>query len=178
MTGPAASTFIGGGRPHRAEHTPVVARHGEHVGLLGDQQRERISQRRRVRRPHAVRGGTQVQLGKRVQRQGLQRPVGADELRDEAVRGPFQDRLGRVVLHEPAARAENRDAVAHLDRLVDVVRNKHDRLPHLALQTQELVLEPSAHDRIDGAERFVHQHQRRVRGKCPREADTLTLSAR
>ena len=41
-----------------------------------------------------------------------------------------------------------------------------------------IVLQARAVDRVDGAERLVHQHQRRVRGECPRDADALALSAR
>ena len=45
------------------------------------------------------------------------------------------------------------------------------------LQAQELVLQPGAHDRVDRAERLVHQHQRGVRGKRAGEADALALAA-
>ena len=78
---------------------------------------------------------------------------------------------------ELAALAQDRDAVAELDRLVDVVRDEDHGLPHLLLQAQELVLKPRAHDRVDRAERLVHQHQRRVRGERAREADALALAA-
>ena len=85
--------------------------------------------------------------------------------------------MRRVVLGEPAALAENRDPVADLDRLVDVVRDEDDGLAQLLLQPQELVLQARAHDRVDRAERLVHQHQRRVRGERAREADALALAA-
>ena len=68
-------------------------------------------------------------------------------------------------------------AVAHLDRLVDVVGDEHDRLADLRLQAQELVLQPLAVDRVDRAERLVHQHQRRVGGERARDADALALAA-
>ena len=83
----------------------------------------------------------------------------------------------RRVLGELAAALHDRDAVAHLDRLVDVVGDEHDRLADLALEPQELVLEPLAVDRVDRAERLVHQHQRRVNGQRPRHADALALAA-
>ena len=103
--------------------------------------------------------------------------VEPDEVRDELVGRLREDRLGRVVLREPAALAEDRDPVADLDRLVDVVRDEDDRLPQLALQAEELVLQARADDRVDRAERLVHQHERRVRGKRAREADALALAA-
>ena len=87
---------------------------------------------------------------------------------------------GRRACRTARARAlvEDRDAVAHLDRLVDVVRDEDHRLPQLAMQAEELVLEALARDRVDRAERLVHQHQRRVRGERAREADALPLPAR
>ena len=78
-----------------------------------------------------------------------------------------QQLRGRRVLGELAAALHDRDAVAHLDRLVDVVGDEHDRLADLALEAQELVLEPLAVDRVDRAEGLVHQHQRRVRPRAP-----------
>ena len=43
---------------------------------------------------------------------------------------------------------------------------------------QELALEARPHDRVDGAERLVHEQHRRVGGKRPRHADALPLPAR
>ena len=76
-----------------------------------------------------------------------------------------------------AALAEDRDPVAERDRLVDVVGDEHDRLAQLALQPQELVLQRAAHDRVDGAERLVHQQHGRVGGERPGDADALLLAA-
>jgi hypothetical protein len=45
-----------------------------------------------------------------------------------------------------AARREDRDPVAHPHGLVDVVGDQHDGLAELALQAQELVLQPDPHD--------------------------------
>ena len=73
--------------------------------------------------------------------------------------------------------AEHGDLVAELDGLVDVVGDEHDGLAELALQPQELVLELLADDRVDGGERLVHQHHRRVGGERPRDADALLLAA-
>ena len=92
--------------------------------------------------------------------------------------GYISSSAGRRVLGELAALLQDRDAVAHLDRLVDVVGDEHDRLADLALEAQELVLEPLAVDRVDRAERLVHQHQRRVGRQRARHADALALAAR
>jgi len=58
--------------------------------------------------------------------------------------------------------AHDRDLVAHLDRLVDVVGDEDHRLADLAVKPQEVVLEPLARDRIDCPERLIHQHDRGV----------------
>ena len=97
--------------------------------------------------------------------------------RDEVVGGVREDLARGVVLHEHAALAQDRDPVAHLDRLVDVVRDEYHRLLDLLLQAQELVLQARAVDRVDRAERLVHQHQRRVGGQRARHADALALTA-
>jgi hypothetical protein len=52
---------------------------------------------------------------------------------------------GGVVLLEDPADVEDRDAVAELDRLVDVVGDEHDGLVQLALQVEQLVLQPAPH---------------------------------
>ena len=52
-----------------------------------------------------------------------------------------------------------------------------DGLAHLALQPEELALQPLAHDRVDGAERLVHQQHRRVGRQRAGDADPLALAA-
>ena len=107
----------------------------------------------------------------------LSAAVGADEVLDEVV-GRVHQQLGRGrVLGELAAALHDRDPVAHLDRLVDVVGDEDDRLAQLGLEAQELVLQALAVDRVDRAERLVHQHQRRVGGEGAGDADALALAA-
>ena len=119
----------------------------------------------------------EVDVGDPHQRQALQRPVGADEVLDELVGGVHQQ-LGRGrVLGDLAALAHDRDPVAHLDRLVDVVGDEEDGLADLRLQAQELVLQALAVDRVDRAEGLVHQHHQRVRRQRPGDADPLLLAA-
>ena len=50
-------------------------------------------------------------------------------------------------------------------------------LRELGLEAQELVLKAVAGDRVDGAERLVHEHQRRVGGDRAGDADALALAA-
>jgi hypothetical protein len=110
-------------------------------------------------------------------REALQRAVRADEVADEVV-GRLHEQLGgRRVLLEAAAALQDRDAVAHLDRLVDVVGDEHDGAADALLQPQELVLQPLAVDRVDCAERLVHEHHGRVGRERARHADALALPA-
>src|SRR5256886_16224883 len=81
------------------------------------------------------------------------------------------------VLHE-MTQAHHRDAVAELDRLIDVVSDEDDGYALGALQAEELVLETLAHDRVDRREGLVHEHQRRLGRHRPRDADALALAAR
>ena len=55
--------------------------------------------------------------------------------------------------------------------------DEQDRLRDRLLEPQELVLQAVAHDRVDGAEGLVHEHDRRVRGQGTRHADALALAA-
>ncbi len=100
-----------------------------------------------------------------------------DEVLHELAGRIGQDGVGRVVLGQDAAALQDGDAVGHLDRLVDVVGDEDDRLAHLRLQPQELVLQPLAADRIDGAEWLVHQHHRRIGRQRARHPDPLALAA-
>ena len=102
--------------------------------------------------------------------------VGAHEAGHELVCRLGQQLVGGGDLHQVPV-AHDRDPVAHLDRLVDVVGDEDDRLAHLLVQAQEVVLQPFAGDRVDGAERLVHEHDRRVGGHRPGHADALLLAA-
>src|SRR4051794_16609144 len=102
--------------------------------MLADERGERRAQVRRDGDAWTVAGGAKLELGERPQRQGLERAIRPDELRDEVVGGTLEDRARRVVLSEPASLAQDRDPVADLDRLVHVVGHEHDGLPYLLLE--------------------------------------------
>ena len=95
----------------------------------------------------------------------------------EVVGGRHQELGRRRVLREVTALAHDRNPVAHLDRLVDVVGDEQDRLLDLGLEAEELVLKPLAVDRVDGAERLVHEHHPRIRGERPGDPGPLLLAA-
>ena len=75
------------------------------------------------------------------------------------------------------ALGQHHDAVGQPYGLVEVVGHEHDRLAYGALQSQELVLEPDSHDRVDRRERLVHQQDDRIGGQRPGDADALVLTA-
>ena len=85
--------------------------------------------------------------------------------------------LGRRELLEHAALREQRDAVAELHRLVDVVGHEDDRLADHALEPEQLVLEAVAGDRVDGAEGLVHEQDVRIGAERPGDAHALALAA-
>ena len=74
-------------------------------------------------------------------------------------------------------RVVERHQVADLDGLFNVVRDQHDRLAQLVLEGDQLLLELTADDRVDGAERLVHQQYGRVGGERAGHADPLLLPA-
>ncbi len=122
---------------------------------------------RTIRTLAAARGGA-------VARWPRQRPTNSST---NVVRGRADEVVGRRVLRQDAAVLEHRDAVAQLHRLVDVVGDEDDRLAQPPLEREQLVLQPVARDRVDGAERLVHEQQRRVRGERARDAHALALAA-
>jgi hypothetical protein len=72
---------------------------------------------------------------------------------------------------------EDDDLVAQQERLVDVVRDEDDGLVEVALQADGLGLQFLADDRVDGAERLVHQQDVGVGGETAGDADALLLPA-
>ena len=117
------------------------------------------------------------QVGDGGQGEAADAAVAADEALHELVgRGP-QEVVGRGVLLEDPAHVEQGDAVGQLDGLVEVVGHEHDRLVDPGLEPEQLVLEAAADDRVDGAERLVHEEDRRVGGQGPGHAHPLLLAA-
>ncbi len=82
----------------------------------------------------------------------------------------------RGELRERAADPHHRDQVTEPHRLVDVVGDEEDGLAEFALDPQELLLQLLAHHRVQGRERLVHEHHRRVGRECPGHADALLLA--
>ena len=77
-----------------------------------------------------------------------------------------------------AARREDGDLVTQRERLVHVVRHEEDRRAQGPLNLLQLALQLRAHDRIQRAERLIHQQDVRAVGERPGHAHALTLAAR
>src|SRR5215211_197216 len=112
------------------------------------------------------------------EREPLEDAVVADERGDELGVRVREDVLRGVVLGEEAALLEDGDLVAYLYGLVYVVGDEDDGLLDVLLNTQELVLEPLARDRVHRSEGLVHEHDRGVCGHRARHPDPLLLAAR
>ena len=62
-------------------------------------------------------------------------------------------------------------------RLAQIVRDEQDGLAQRRLDAAELAVQVEARQRIERAERFVHQEDRRIEHQRARDADALPLSA-
>src|SRR6478672_11706419 len=71
----------------------------------------------------------------------------------------------------------DRDPVAKLDRLIDVVGDHDDGLAQLALQSEEKLMQLAANDRIHRRERLIHEHDQRVGRERASYAHPLLLPA-
>jgi hypothetical protein len=70
------------------------------------------------------------------------------------------------------------DSIRKLKRLGNVVRDEDDGAVDRRLDALELHMKLGSGDRIERAEWFIHQQERRVRGKRSREPDALPLASR
>ena len=159
---------------HPADRPPPVVDEeevGERVGLRAPARLGRIVAGRRHHRR------LERQRVDALERQELQAAIRTDEAGDEVIGGLREDLRGGRELRKTAPDLHDRDEVAHLDGLVDVVGHEQDRLGELFLEAEELVLEPLADDRIDGAEGLVHEQDRWVRRERPGHPDALALAA-
>ena len=100
------------------------------------------------------------------------------KLATNSLAGFVEDLARAADLRDLRALLQDDDLVAEQERLVDVVRDEHDRLVEVALQADQLLLQLCAHDRVDRPERLVHQQDVRIGREAPRDADPLLLAAR
>ena len=104
----------------------------------------------------------------------LRRAAPADRGRaDRSTGRSVPARRGRPARRQPGRRSVTPCANASRH----VVRHDEDCLADLLLNAAKLLVHLAARDRIERAERLVHQQNRRVGGERARHADTLTLPA-
>ena len=99
------------------------------------------------------------------------------EIADVFVLGPKHDVLGRSDLRNLTV-VHDGDAVAELQRLVQVVGNEYDGLVEFVLEPQKLVLHLPADQGIQSTERLVHKKDVGVHGQSPGQSDPLLHTAR
>src|SRR5260370_23202982 len=92
-------------------------------------------------------------------------------------RGRGEEGFWSVVLSAVPLQQGEAVAVSAQHRLIDVVGHEDDRLAQGALDVDELVLQAFACDAVDGAERLVHEKDRR-RGPPRARATTPRALAR
>src|SRR6185295_16684560 len=85
---------------------------------------------------------------------------------------------GGPVGRDKAPLVNHPNAIGERERFAHVVRDDDHRLAQSILDAVKLTVQLGAGQRIERAERLVHQQDRRVDAKRPRDADPLTLSAR
>ena len=100
-----------------------------------------------------------------------------DEPLDIVGCGPGDDLLGLSDLDDFAVLHEH-DAAPEGDGLVEIVGDEHDGLLELLLQLAQFRLHIAADQRIEGAERLVHEQDIGVGGQGPGEAGALLHAAR
>src|ERR1700733_14527689 len=98
------------------------------------------------------------------------------ELGDVIVGGALHDVFGRAGLYDAPA-FEDRDLIAELQGLIEVVADEQDGPLHARLQRQQLVLKFAADQGIKRRERLIHQQDVGVGRERARQADALLHAA-
>ncbi len=89
----------------------------------------------------------------------------------------MQKFLRRVNAHQ-SARFDKCDACAQKQRFARIVRDENNGFLETLLQIGKFLLQLAARERVERAERLVHQENRRIGGECSRHAHALALAAR
>ena len=108
---------------------------------------------------------------------GLQQVGSTYEVGHEAVGGLLVHLLGRAHLQQPT-RIEDRQPVAHGERLLLVVGDEHEGDAHLALQALQFHLHALAQLQVERAERLVEQQHLGPVHQRPGQRHALLLPAR
>src|SRR5690606_32749214 len=101
---------------------------------------------------------------------------GPHKASDKGSGGMLIDLRGRADLLDPA-QVEERDAVAHRQRLFLVMRDEDERDADALLNGLEFHLHLLAQFQVEGAERLIEQQNFGMIDQSPGESDALSLSA-
>ena len=100
-----------------------------------------------------------------------------EKIRTAAIARPLQGNRDRALDPTGPLRHDN-DAITHVDRFVDVMRDKKHRGAARLPKTQHFVLHPHPGEGVERAERLIKQQYFRVIDQRPRQRDPLRHSAR
>ncbi len=103
--------------------------------------------------------------------------AGAHEIGNEVI-GRIADYLERRIDLDDLAIAHDDDAVGQPDGLLDVMRHEENGLLELPMDTLKFVLKPHPGDRVQRAERLVHEHGGWFRRQRPGQANPLLFASR
>jgi hypothetical protein len=87
------------------------------------------------------------------------------------------ERNDELLLEMSGRRAHHHHPVAEQHRLVEAVRNKHDRAPKILPQLAEFGLQQELVLLVERAERLVHQQDFRIGDEGPRHRQSLLHAA-
>ncbi len=161
----------------RAEQPAGVVHHGERPAMCREQRQCPLERQLRIEPRTSLGDPRRLRIGEAAQRQHAGDVDVFHEAFDIAGRGRGQDLLGGSRLHDGAVLHQH-DPAAERDRLVEIVAHEDDGLAQPCLQRHQLLLHVAADQRIEGAERLVHQQDFGIRRQRACQARALLHAAR
>ena len=101
---------------------------------------------------------------------------GGEKRRRVRVLGSLEELVGRRQLHE-APDVHHGHAVADVSHDAQVVRHEEIRQPKLGLQIEQEIQDLGLHRHVQGRDGLIGNHQARVQGQRPGDADALSLAS-
>ena len=172
--GPARRAQPVGNRLVDRRDAQLLGTHCERDAIAGAHARGRRADRRAERSPGA--DASCEEIADPPDDLGLDDVRRADEAGDEPRRRALVDVFGVADLLDVPVR-HHREAVAHHERLLLVVRDVDERDADLALDAHQLELHLLAELEVERAERLVEQQHRGFVDERPRQRDALLLAA-
>jgi len=124
-----------------------------------------------------IRGKGLDRSSDRDQTHAAQDISGTHEVCDKFIRGVTHDLERRRRLNYPTV-PHHDNSIGKPDGLLDIVRDKQDRLIESVVDSLEFFLQTRSGDRVQSTERLIHQEGSRLCSQCSRQADALLFPAR